>query len=159
VEELMISIELIRRYPFFADLNQEQIAILAKVAKEERVEAGHYFLREKEQTPYLYLVVEGNVTAVIVIPVREREIIVGTIGPGEVFAWSALVPPHIATATVKATTPCDVIAIDCRKLLEIFEEDTGFGYRMMTKAAQVTRDRVVTMTLETLAYLAEESGE
>ena len=94
----------------------------------------------------------------IVLPAKDREIIVSTVGSGEVFAWSALVPPHTATASVKARTPCHVIAIDCRKLLEAFEQDYQFGYVMMTKAAQVTRDRIARMNIEYLAYLAEDTG-
>ena len=153
----MISLELIRRYPFFAGLNLDQMTSLAKTAKEESVEAGHYFLREKDQTQYLYFLIEGNVSIVLKLPGQNREIVVATVGPGDVFAWSALVPPHTATADVKATEPCHVIAIDCRQLLDIFEGDPRFGYLMMTRAAQVIRDRVATMTIETLAYLAEET--
>ena len=153
----MISPELIRRYPFFAGLGLDQITSLAKTAEEESVEAGHYFLREKDQTQYLYLLMEGSVTVEIELPGQNREITVTTIGPGEIFGWSALVPPHTATAHVKATEPCHVIAIDCQQLLDIFEEEPRFGYQMMTRAAQVIRDRVAAMTIETLAYLAEET--
>jgi CRP-like cAMP-binding protein len=154
----MVSPEVIRRYPFFAGLSLEQINVMAKAAREEQVDAGHFFLREKDETPFLYLLVEGEVNIVIELPGQDKEIIIGSVGPGDVFAWSALVPPHTATASVKASSDCQVIAIDCRQLLEVFEEDCRFGYVMMTKAAQVTRDRVTTMTTETLAYLAEESG-
>jgi CRP-like cAMP-binding protein len=154
----MISIEIIRRYPFFAGLSMDQIAVLAKLANEEKVEAGHFFLHEGDEVPYLYLALEGTVSVVIELPAKDREIIVSTIGPSEVFAWSALVPPHTAIASVKASTPCHVVAIDCRELLEIFEEDYQFGYVMMTKAAQAARDRVASMDIEMLAYLAEESG-
>jgi CRP-like cAMP-binding protein len=154
----MISPEIIRRYPFFAGLSLDQINTLAKVADEEEVKAGHFFLNEGEEVPYLYFVLEGTVNVVIELPKMDREIIVTSVGPGEVFAWSALVPPHTATASVKATTPCHVVAIDCRKLLEAFEDDYQFGYVMMTKAAQVTRDRISRMNVEMLTYLAEESG-
>lgn len=154
----MVSNELIRRYPFFAGLSLDQISILAKAADEENVEAGHYFLREGDQVPYLYLVVEGTVSVYIEIPAKDLEITVSTIGPGQVFAWSALVPPHTATASVKASSPCHVVAIDCQELLEAFEEDYQFGYVMMTKAAQVTRDRIASMNIEMLAYLAEGTG-
>ena len=154
----MISPELIRRYPFFAGLSMDQINTLARAADEEKVEAGHFFLREGDEVPYLYLIVEGTANALIELPAKDKEIIVSTIGSGEVFAWSALVPPHKATASVKATTPCHVVAVDCRKLLEAFEEDCRFGYVMMTKAAQVTRDRISSMNIEFLAYLAGETG-
>ena len=154
----MISPEIIRRYPFFAGLSLDQIDTLAKAASEEKVEAGHFFLREGDEVPYLYLVVEGTANALIELPTKDREIIVGTIGPGEMFAWSALVPPHKATASVKAAAPCHLIALDCRKLLEAFEEDYQLGYVMMTKAAQLTRDRIANMNIEFLAYLAGETG-
>ena len=154
----MISPEVIRRYPFFAGLSLDQISTLAKVADEKNVESGHVFLSEGDEVPYLYLIEEGTVSVLIELPTKDREIEVGTVGPGEVFAWSALVPPHTATATVKATTRCRVVAVDCRKLLEAFEQDYQFGYVMMTKAAQVTRDRVAAMTIEVLAYFAGETG-
>jgi CRP-like cAMP-binding protein len=154
----MISPEIIRRYAFFAGLSLDQINTLAKLASEEKVEAEHFFLRDGDEVPYLYLVIEGTANALIELPTRGTEIIVSTIGPGEVFAWSALVPPHKATASVKATAPCHLIAFDRRKLLEAFEEDYQFGYVMMTKAAQLTRDRIANMNIEFLAYLAGETG-
>ena len=155
----MISPEVIRRYPFFAGLSVDQVNTLARAADEEKVEAGHFFLHEGDEVPYMYLILEGTANVLIELPTRDREIIVSTIGSGEVFAWSALVPPHKATASVKASAPCSVVAIDCRKLLEAFKEDYQFGYVMMTKAAQVTRDRIAGMNIEFLAYLAGETGE
>ena len=154
----MVSTEVIRRYPFFAGLSLDQINILAKAAREEKVEAGHFFLHEKDETPFLYLLIEGEVSIVIELPGQDKEIIIGSVGPGDVFAWSALVPPHTATAGVKASSDCQVIAIDCRQLLEVFEEDCRFGYVMMTKTAQLTRDRISNMNIEFLAYLAGETG-
>ncbi len=154
----MISPEVIRRYPFFAGLSMDQINTLARAADEQKVEAGHFFLREGSEVPYLYHILEGTANVLIELPAKDREIIVSTIGPGEVFAWSALVPPHKATASVKANAPCRVVAIDCRKLLETFKEDYQFGYVMMTKAAQLTRDRIASMNIEFLAYLAGETG-
>ncbi len=153
----MVSLELIRRYPFFAGLSMEQMTILAEAANEEKVEAGHFFLHEKDETPYLYLIVKGEIAVLIELPKQDRAIVVSTVGPGEVFAWSALVPPHTATASVKATTLCHVVALDCRQLLKVFEEDDPpLGYLMMKKAAQAIRDRMVITTIETLAYFAEE---
>jgi len=151
----MVSTELIRRYPFFAGLSLEQLNIIASAAKEEQVEAGHFFMHEKDENPFLYLVTAGKVTIVIELPGKDKEIVVGEVGPGDLFAWSALVPPHTATASVKASSPCNVIAIDCRQLLEVFEDDPRFGYLMMMKLAQITRNRVTAMTTETLAYLVD----
>lgn len=163
----MVSPELIRRYPLFADLSMEQIVELAQLADEVPVEAGHPFFREGDALDNLYIVLEGEVATVVELiakgkpaviaelTAREREVIIHTIGQGEVFGWSALIPPYEATATIKAVKPGRVLSIDCADLRERFEEDTRFGYLMMRRAAQGVRDRLRDMRIEALAHAAE----
>jgi len=166
----MVSPELIRRYPFFAGLEHEHIVTLANAADEVTVEEGHYFFREGEELCCFYVVMEGAVAILVELPDQEvehslagqltgeihtREVVISTVGPGEVFAWSGIVPPHKATAMAKALTPCRVIAFDCKQLLKAFEEDHHFGYLMMQKAAQVIRDRLRDTRIQSLAYVAE----
>jgi CRP-like cAMP-binding protein len=151
----MVSPELLRRYPFFAGLSIDQITTLAKAANEMTVEPGHYFFREGEELCCFYMVIEGAVAIVIELPYQGKEVVTSTVGPGEVFAWSGLVPPHNAVASGKALVPCRVIAFDCRELRKSFEEDCRFGYLMMQKAAQVIRERLRDMRIESLAHFAE----
>jgi CRP-like cAMP-binding protein len=107
----MISPEVLRRYPFFAGLSHQQIVNLAKVADELSVEADHYFFHEEEDlSNCFYLVLTGAVAIVIEVPdqgaeqkisdqlmgeLKTKDIVVSALGPGEVFGWSALVPPQI----------------------------------------------------------------
>ena len=81
---------------------------------------------------------------------KARELVVSTSGPGEVFAWSALVPPCVAISSGKAQTPCRAVAFDCGELRARFEDDPRFGFLMTQKAAQVIRDRLRDMHLESL---------
>jgi CRP-like cAMP-binding protein len=165
-EITMISSELVRRYPFFAGLNHDYVGTLAKLADEVSVEAGHCFFCEGDTLKKLYLVLEGAVSIVIGVPDRDEEqslsgqltgklttkdITVSTVGTGGVFAWSALIPPHKATAGSRALTPCRVIALDCEKLRSIFEEDRNLAYLMTLKAAQIVRERLRDTRIETLA--------
>jgi CRP-like cAMP-binding protein len=164
----MISPELIRRYPFFAGLEESQIVSLAQVAVEAKVDEGHVFFNEGDKLDTFYLVVEGQVAVIIEVPdqgveqkvsgqlmgeLDTRDIVISTVGPGEVFAWSGLVPPHEATASSKAGSACWVVAFDGVKLREMFEEDCQFGYVMMQKAAQVSRARLRDLRIESLASL------
>lgn len=158
----MVSPELLRRYPFFAGLSMEQIVALSKSAEELSVERGHYFFREGEPLDAFYLVLEGRVDLLIGLLERgsravapelapkARELVVSTSGPGEVFAWSALVPPCVAISSGKAQTPCRAVAFDCGELRARFEDDPRFGFLMTQKAAQVIRDRLRDMHLESL---------
>ena len=163
----MISSELLRHYPFFAGLSNEQIVALAKMSRELTVEADYYFFHEGDAMNNFYLVVEGVVAIVIHVPepdvehkiseqltgtMQTSDIVISAVGPGEVFGWSALVPPHKAMAGAKATTPCRVVAFDCLELRRNFEDDCRFGYLMTQKAAQIIRERLHAMRVESLAH-------
>jgi len=162
----MVSPELIRRYPFFADLSTEQITVLAQAADEVMVEAEHHFFYEGDELDRFYIVVEGTVGILVDLPdpavnqpvsrqltgnLITKETLVTTVGSGELFAWSALVPPHKASSSGKALTPCRVILFDCRELRKSFEEDRQFGYLMTLKATLVIRDRLRAMRIESLS--------
>ena len=166
----MVSPELLRRYPFFAGLEYEHIVKLARVADEERVENGHCFFRECDELESVYLVMEGAVAIVFEVPdqdveqqvsgqltgeLKTKDVTVSTVGTGDVFGWSGLIPPNTATASAKAITPCRVLSFDSKELLQTFEEDCRFGYIMARKAAQVIRERLRDLRIESLAHLAE----
>jgi CRP-like cAMP-binding protein len=162
----MISPELLRRYPFFAGLSHDQIVTLAQLSEEISVEKGHHFFHEGHNLHKLYLVVKGSVSVCIEVPdpdvkqgvseqllgeLKNKCVTVSTVGSGNIFGWSALVPPYDYTACAEAMTPCRIIAINCEELPAIFEQQPEFGYLMSQKAAQVIRNRLRDMRIESLA--------
>lgn len=162
----MISSEVLRRYPFSAKLSIDQLNTLAKLATELTVDTEHFFFREDEQLKNFYLVLEGAVAIVFELPAREvehkiseqftrklqtKDVVVSTVGPGDLFGWAGLVPPHNSNAGAKAVTPCRVVAFDCQELLSAFDEDCGFGYIMTQKAAQILAERLRDLRIESLA--------
>ncbi len=164
----MISIELLRRYPFFAGFSQEQIYDLARVTDEVSVKAGHKFISEGERLYHFYLVLEGTVGITINVPDREfnqsltrqitndlitKDVTVNTIGEGEVFGWSALIPPNLSTANVKALTDCRVLDFNYQALQPIIADDCCFGHQLTMRAAQIIRYRLRDMQIESLADL------
>lgn len=164
----MISPELIRRYPFFSGLNFDQITTLAMVADEVKAETGHYFFHEGDRLRKLFLVMEGKVDVAVSITDRNHvqdvaeqimgnftteHVAVSTIGPGQLFAWSALLPPYVSTAAARAVTPTRVLAFDSDDLYKIFQEDCTFGYLMMQKVASVIRQRLRDMRIQSLAFV------
>lgn len=164
----MISPELLRRYPFFSGLSHDQIVVLAQLARESTVDTGHYFFHEGDELDSLYLVVEGVVATVIEVPdqqieqqvsdqltrgLKTSDVVITAIGPGEVFGWSSLVPPHQATTGSKTTTPCRVVSFKSQDLLKLFDDDCRFGYLMMQKMAHLVRERLRDMRIESIAHL------
>jgi CRP-like cAMP-binding protein len=164
----MISTELIRRYPLFAGLDRKQLEALASFARELSVKAGEHIFKEKVELDKFYLVIQGEVAIYISVPDRNleqklvdqlyrrfaaQEVTVATVGPGEMFGWSALIPPNISTAGAKTKTDCLVIEFNYQDLEPLFEEDDRFAYLMTLKAAQTIRGRLQNMHIESLASL------
>lgn len=162
----MVSPELIRRYPFFGCLSHDQLVAIAKVATDHPSPAGHRFFEEGDELKEFYLVLEGAVS--IAIPVTDPEVsqdvsgqltgdmkttdvTVSTVGTGDIFGWSALLPPTNATAGAVAVTPCRTIGFDCKSLRDSFKNDPEFALLMTQKAAQVIRDRLRDMRIESLS--------
>lgn len=158
----MVSPELLRRYPFFSGLSAEQITALAKAADEITLEDGSCLFREGEALHSLYLVIEGRVAVTMDLPELGsraaiqlpdspmRETVVSTISAGAVVAWSALVPPYIATSGARTDGACRLLTLDCRDLRESFAQDAHFGYMMLIKVAQAARDRIRDLHTEML---------
>jgi len=149
----MITPELISRYPFFKGLELSHLSALAGAAEGITIKGGEMIFEEGNELRYFYIVVEGAVGIVLQKP-GKPETVISAVGPGHVFAWSALVPPHRATAGAKAFVPSWLIAFDRLKLLHEFQKDCRFGYRMMEKIVQISRDRLLDARIESLVFMA-----
>ncbi len=148
----MVSPELIRRYELFGGLNMDEVTMLAVAAEELQAEQGTWFFRQDQELHDMYLVIEGHVGIVVELP--KQEVVTSSVGPGELFGWSGMVPPHETTAGAKATSPCRVVRFDCRRIREGFEADWHFSYLMMEKIAQTIRQRLRNLRVEALPCYA-----
>lgn len=170
----MVSAELIRRYPFFGNLSKEQIDNLTHVGTELTLDAGFYFFREGEELDKFYVVLKGEVGILVDLTddrvkqplsgqltgeIITREIVTSKVGPGEIFAWSALVPPFTATSSCKALSLCRVIGFDCRQLRQMFEEDCRFGYVMLLKTTKIIRARLRSLRMESLSHVLAKANQ
>ena len=165
----MISPELLRRYQFAAGLSHEKIVNIAKVSDEIEVDADTYFFHDGEQVEKFYIVMEGAVAILFEVPDREegsavseqltgslpmKEVVISTVGTGSPFGWAGIISPHEAFASAKSIAPTKVLAMDCAALRKMFEADNEFAYHMTAKAAQVMREQLRDLSIETLAFIA-----
>jgi CRP/FNR family cyclic AMP-dependent transcriptional regulator len=152
----MVSPEVIRRYPYFSGLSIDRINLLANIAEEVESEQGQYFHQEGDPISKVYIIVEGEVSLVTTLPQQGKEVVINTFGTGDVFGWTSLIPPFTAGAGAKSVTNCKLLEFDADELRVKFEDDYEFGYLMMMKIAQIIRERLDSIVIETLAYQAEQ---
>lgn len=147
----MVSPEVLRRYPYFGGLSVDQIAIFAKAAEEKAVEKDYFFFKEDDPIDSIYLLLEGEVGIVTEVPRKSIFVQSSSIVSGDIFGWSGLVPPHIATASARALSTCKVIVFDATVLRQKFQEDCGLGFLMMQRTAAIIRERLKDLRIESLA--------
>ena len=103
----MITPELLYQYQFFRFLNKSQLKSVARIAKEENFDGGQTIFHEGKRAEWLYILAKGSVDLFFIVEVPSRpelnkELLFGTISPGEIFGISALIEPHMLTSSAHA---------------------------------------------------------
>jgi CRP/FNR family transcriptional regulator, cyclic AMP receptor protein len=140
----MISPELLRRYPYFGQLNDEQLKAIAMISEERTFPKDVLLVKENTPANKLMVLLEGDIDLVY-SGGGEGAIsnaLVGSIAPGEVLGVSALIEPYRYTASSRATVPVKVIEIDGLALRELMGKDTNLGYTLMRNTAIAVLERL-----------------
>jgi CRP/FNR family transcriptional regulator, cyclic AMP receptor protein len=140
----MVNPELLRRYPFFASLDERQLEAIAEITQEKSYPKGTLLVKENTHATILALLIEGDID-LIFSGGGEGAIsnaLVGSIAPGEVYGVSSLIEPYRYTASAKATLPVKVIEMDGLALRTLVEEDCRMGCIVMRNVAIAVLERL-----------------
>ena len=152
----MVSPELLRRYPSFALLTEDQLKAVALIAAEKTVAKGTILLKENTPATKLFILVDGDID-LIFSGGGEGSIanaLVGSIAPGESLGVSSLIEPYQYISSARATIECKVIEIDGVALRALMEVDHKLGYTMMRNIAAAVLERLKYTQVELAAARA-----
>ena len=152
----MISPELLRRYPFFAQLNDKQLKAIAMIAEEKSYSKDTLLLKENMPANKLMVLVEGDVD-LIYSGGGEGAIVnalVGSIAPGEVLGVSSLIEPYRFISSAKAVAPVKLLEIDGAVLRSLMDVDNSLGYAVMRNASAAVLERLKYTQVELAAARA-----
>jgi CRP/FNR family cyclic AMP-dependent transcriptional regulator len=143
----MVSPELLRLYPFFGLLDDAQLREIAMIAEETPFKNGEVVFREGDPAETLYFLLEGCIDLYFTLAgseqaALEKGIPVGEINPGEPFGISALIEPHLLTATALTTGPGRMLKIDGAALRALIQKDRRMAYQLTHQAAKAAIDRL-----------------
>jgi CRP-like cAMP-binding protein len=71
-----------------------------------------------------------------------KDMAIDTVGPGEVFGWSAVTEPHAFTAASYAMEASEVFVVKGSVLRDLFKKNNHIGYKVMMKVASVISQRL-----------------
>ncbi len=136
----MISPEILRRYPFFAGLEDADLKAIAMISEEISFEKGETIYETGKPNNALLLLTEGNVETYLVIDdpnnrANRKEFFLDDVEIGEVFAISAMAEPKVHTTTARASKSAKLIRIDAAALEKLFDSNCRLGYVLLKEMA------------------------
>lgn len=125
----------------FAGLTGAELELVASAARTVRFEAGQRVFHEGAPASGCWLIQDGCVALDLMVPGR-GQIVVQTLGPGDVLGWSWLLPPyqwHFGAAAVRPTTATE---LDTAELRALAGQDPRFGYALTLSLFQACAQRL-----------------
>jgi len=137
----MISPEVLRRYPYFAGIDEASLKQLAMIAEEKTVPADTVLFREGDPAIHLSIILKGEVNIQYMLGDGALRT-VDTLVEGDLLMWSALVEPYKATALGTTTKDTHLARIDAAQLRQLCQKNPMLGYRLMTQVAKLLAHRL-----------------
>ncbi|MGB2907362.1 MAG: cyclic nucleotide-binding domain-containing protein [Candidatus Aminicenantaceae bacterium] len=137
----MLKIDDLKRFGIFSALNDNELEYIAEIAKQETYKKGRRIFQENSIAQNIYLVMSGNIE-IRMRGAHGKEMAIDTVGPGEVFGWSAVTEPHAFTAASYAMEASEVFVVNGSVLRDLFKKNNHIGYKVMMKVASVISQRL-----------------
>ncbi len=153
----MAMIENLRRADIFAGLSDVDLERVSEICSRVAFRPGDYGAVQGETTDRLLIVSHGKVGITMRIEVAPytQTVTIATLTGGQVCAWSALVPPHVLSASVKCTEDTEMISLKASDLLSVFKERPSIEATVMRNLAGIVSSRLRESHFQLTRIIAE----
>ncbi len=152
----MVSTELLRRYPFFANLTDDQLREIAMITEERDIQKGETLFKAETSADRLYLLQQGNIELYFIVTDERgmeetQEHLVGVINPGDIFGISTLIKPYYYTASAVTGEASSILETNANALRTLCEADLELNAQLLERVASITRKRLEESRIQLLA--------
>jgi len=122
-----------------ADIGEGPCRKLELTAVERKYAPGESIFRLGDEATALHVVAMGAVDLTFPLQVmgEQKDVRFHTLDPGQVLAWSALVPPHKLTMSARAAKQSVLLSFEREPLLKLLADDASLGFPVMSNLARV----------------------
>jgi CRP-like cAMP-binding protein len=153
----MVTIDDLKKFRVFMGLDDTELASIVELCRERTFGKGAVCFSQGQRAMELHLCRTGKVDIVVELeqPSGQVEETVHTSVEGEIFGWSAVVEPHIYTASARCVEKTEDICIKGTDLMKLFEQNTGIGYVVMRNLSSAVSSRLTDIRQKLSAVMAE----
>lgn len=124
-----------------AGLSAAHRELVARTAVPVRLGPGERLFREGTPARGCWLIHDGCVALDLTVPGR-GQVVVQTLGAGDVLGWSWLIPPYEWHFGAVATRATAATQLDTAQLRRLADEDPHFGYALALTLFQACAQRL-----------------
>ena len=146
------KLSVLRKHPYFADLEPEAFEQLCRYAKHSTLKRGATIFAKGDPGISLFAVITGTVKISISSP-DGRNAILNLIGPGEIFGEIALLDGSARSADAIAHTSCELFTIDRREFIPFVRSQPALAMKfieLLCARLRWTSDQVEQIILQNL---------
>lgn len=125
----------------FDRLTPAHRSLIASTAREVTFPSGTTIFFDGQRANGCWLIRAGHVALGTEVPGR-GQVVVQTVGPGEVLGWSWLVPPYHWHFTASANSAVSALVFDTTRLRALADEDPALGYALSLGLLQIVVARL-----------------
>lgn len=144
------TVDALRSMPIFESLSIERLVPITRVAIFRKVPRGATILRAGDHTDFVYFILSGTLK-VQVSDEEGREVILSNLGSGELFGEMGVLDDNPRSATVVASTSCDLVVISKTDFKRCLAEN--FDVSLYIMRSLVKRLRTADRKIESLALM------
>jgi CRP-like cAMP-binding protein len=144
------TLDLLSKIDFFTCLVKQDLMALARLAYVPSYAKGEVIFSEGDEADAVFIVATGTVK-IVVHTSDGKELILATLGAGEVFGEMALLGSAPRSATAIAHTNVALVTIDGKDFQTLLNEQPGFCRQLLITLAE--RLRRANTKMESFAYL------
>ena len=137
----MVEIDVLRRSKVLGDLNDRELAEVAKLGTLWKRPAGTRVIREGSEAAGVYLIQEGRVQ-VRMTSRGGHEVVIDELGPGDLFGWSSVLDQASFKSAIWTLEDCVLVVMDGKKLRALFDANNHIGYRVCREIAEIIASRL-----------------
>ena len=146
---------LIREVQLFEGLGWEMMEPLASLAQVENHDKGDVLIHQGREADRLFILDKGTVE----LRIEGRGALVYLLNKrGELFGWSSLVEEGRYTASAVCTSPTQVITLQGRKMLKVFDEHPKEGLVVYRRLGKIFSQRLLNSYLQLLSETDQDDS-
>ncbi|MDP2916516.1 MAG: cyclic nucleotide-binding domain-containing protein [Dehalococcoidia bacterium] len=155
-----VTRDVLKKVSLFRGLSEEELDQIAKLCSFRGYEGGALCQFEGQMADQIHFIHKGKVGVEFHIPNIAygcKDIVLDTLGIGDIFGWSALLK-GTPWATLRTIEPTEVIHISAPDLLGLCNSNNHIGYVVMKNLATIITSRLRRNRVATLNAIVAIRG-